>query len=289
MLLPHGTRQQFVSIMAGNSRVSRDEDTGIITVQAQLAAFRAALARAVEIQNVTGKFPAVSLALDHRGTFRKQFLLDGLTNSQKRHPKLSQLKPEVVAAFQPVADELGVSLDAIFIIHEDSARTHASHVIQNSNLPAALVRMMKVDQSNDDDDDEDDAAHPESGSCSVGAREVDRVTCAAVTSEYFLSSLDRQSGILEVFFENDIWSQANVYTRGAVVMRELGNDIEVRLRMVDKSGTVLGASKPILLNEPPRHACSSTGGDCLGEIVDDICVLCNRPATKTAEVGLRAA
>jgi len=289
-MLPNGTRPQFISIMAGNSRVSRDEESGAITVQAQLAAFRAALARAVEIKAVTGQFPAVSLALDHRGTFRKQFLKDGLTNSQKRHPKLSQLKQEVIAAFQPTADAMGVSLDSIFIIHEDSARTHASHVIQTADLPDALIRMMKVDAPDDDDDDEDEETHDaQGGACSVGAREVDRVTCAAVTSEYFLSSLDKQSGILEVFFENDIWSQSNVYTRGAVVMREMGHDIEVRLRMVEKSGNVLGVSKPVLRDSAFPNAVRQTcGEDCQGEVVNSICQLCNQP-TKRATADLRAA
>jgi len=75
-----------ISILAGNSRVSRDDETGIITVQAQLAAFRAALSRAVEIKDTSDTLPSISIALDHRGTFRKQFLLDGLTNSQKRQP-----------------------------------------------------------------------------------------------------------------------------------------------------------------------------------------------------------
>lgn len=249
---PPATRAPFMSIMAGNSRVSRDDVTNVISVQPQLAAFQAALARANEVKALTGRLPAISLALDHRGTFRKQFLRDGLTNSQKRHPKLSQLKPEIVAVFGPVAEQAGITLDAISIIHEDSARTHASHIIQTTNLSGSLERMMKVAQDDEDDDEDEpehDAGHHGAESaCAIGSRAVDRVTCAAVTSEYFLSSLDKQSAILEVFFENDIWSQPNVYTRGAVVMRELGHDIDVRLRVVDKSGVVLGASKPVMPN-----------------------------------------
>jgi hypothetical protein len=140
-----------ISIMAGNSRVSRDVETGAITVQAQLAAFRAALSRAVEIKGNSDTLPSISIALDHRGTFRKQFLLDGLTNSQKRHPKLSQLRPEIVAVFQPLTDEFGIPLHAIAVIHEDSARTHASHLIQTSDLPVGLMRLMRVDPDIYDD------------------------------------------------------------------------------------------------------------------------------------------
>jgi len=235
-----------ISILAGNSRVSRDEATGIITVQPQLAAFKAALLRAAEIRSTTNKLPSISIALDHRGTFRKQFLIDGLTNSQKRHPKLSQLRQEIIDVFQPAADDVGIELSAVAVIHEDSARTHASHIIQTAGLPTGLLRLMKANEDLDDDDaDEDDSLDAGAGipaNCGVvGNRDVDRVTCAAVTSEYFSSSIDKHSRILEVFFENDIWSQANVYTRGAIVLQELGSKVQVRLRIVDKSGVVLGA------------------------------------------------
>lgn len=250
-----------ISILAGNSRVSRDDETGHITVQAQVAAFRAALSRAIEIKNLTGQLPSISIALDHRGTFRKQFLLDGLTNSQKRHPKLSQLHPEIVAVFQPFADELGIPLCAIAIIHEDSARTHASHVIETGDLPFNIKRLMKVDEDSDDEvsnaDPQPDQTH--SAACSVGSSPAAKVTCAAVTTEYFLSSVDKQSGSLEVYFENDIWSQPNVYTRGAVLMKELGSQVDVRLRIVDKLGNIFGAKKASALParvEPTSGNCS---------------------------------
>ncbi len=285
-------RNLEISILAGNSRVNRDEETGLITVQPQIAAFKAALLRAIEIKNLTQVLPTISIALDHRGTFRKQFLLDGLTNSQKRHPKLAQLRAEIVAVFQPIADELGIPLTAISIIHEDSARTHASHVIQTGNLPTGLMRLMKADQSQADDDLDDDHAS-EADTCGVGSRDVDRVTCAAVTSEYFLSSLNKDASVLEVFFENDIWSQPNVYTRGAVVMKELGSTVDVRLRIVDKSGVVLGAKKSphIVITNPIKlePIVKTDSGETSAETrLDSICQSNGLKSTRTADFGLHA-
>ncbi|MET3106420.1 hypothetical protein AAKU67_000903 [Oxalobacteraceae bacterium GrIS 2.11] len=223
-----------IAILAGNSRVSRDEASGVITVQAQLAAFQAGLRRAAEIRAESNQLASISLALDHRGTFRKQFLLEGLTNSQKRHPNLAQLHPGIVEVFAPVARMFDIPMTSIAIIHEDSARTHASHIIQTRNLPLALTRLMKVET----DSDEDDVDENESG----GAGTNNRVTCAAVTSEYFSGSINTNTRILEVYFENDIWSQAKVYTRGALLMQELGSKVQVRLMIVDRSGAVLGSS-----------------------------------------------
>lgn len=214
-----------VSILAGNSRVSLDHHKNEIIVQPQIAAFRAALIRAKKISQATQRLPSISIAFDHRGVFRKQFLIDGLTHSQQRKPRLSQLRPEIRIAFESVATELDISLSTISVIHEDSARTHANHIIQNSHVHKTLIRFMHTQQDSEED------AHS-IDSC--------RVTCAAVTSEYFASSVAKDTRILEVFFENDAWSRVDVYIRGAVLMEELGSPVEIQLRLVNKAGHVLG-------------------------------------------------
>jgi hypothetical protein len=165
--------------------------------------------------------------------FRKQFLANGLTNSQKQHPRLSQLRHEIVNILAPIAAEFGISMTDIGAIHEDSARTHASHTLKMNNLPVDVIRIMEV--KNTDLDDEDTEPHL---TCAAGSNS--RVTCAAVTSEYFMRSMTVESEVLEVFIENDLWSQINVYVRGATLVERMGSTARIRLHLVDKNGRVFG-------------------------------------------------
>ena len=227
LVIPATDIEYSVSILAGNSRVSLDSHKNEIIVQPQIAAFRAALIRAKKISQATQKLPSISIAFDHRGVFRKQFLIDGLTHSQQRKPRLSQLRPEIRVAFESVATELDIPLNAISVIHEDSARTHASHIIQNGHVPKTLIRFIRAQQDSEEE------------TCTI---DNSRVTYAAITSEYFASSIAKDTQILEVFFEDDAWSKVDVYMRGAVLMEELGSPVEIQLRLVNKAGRVLGKS-----------------------------------------------
>ncbi|MBA9076556.1 hypothetical protein [Rufibacter quisquiliarum] len=225
-------REVNISIFAGNSRVSLDE-TNRILVEPQLMAFDAALKRASDLRMQVNSLPYISIAFDHKGIFRKQFLKSGLTNSQKRHPKLSQLTHEIVTLFEPYALKYAIALSDITVIHEDSARMHASYIIETGNHPQELLHWMQASVESLDEDDkvdvEDSTTH-----------NTNRVTCALVTSEYFASSVKNSTRSLEVFFENDPWSRVSVYVRGVKLMEGLGRDIKVKLLLVSKQGRVFG-------------------------------------------------
>ena len=127
-----------IAILAGNSRIGMSGTS--VHVQAQLVAFDAALARASEIAAYADFPPRISIAFDHQGIFRRQFLKPGLTNSQQRNPRLSHLRSEAVECFAPTADKWNIPLDSIFVIHEDSARTRIDHLLSTKQLPPALLR-----------------------------------------------------------------------------------------------------------------------------------------------------
>lgn len=239
------SQQGHVAILAGNSRVAMDT-RGKITVEPQLQAFRAALSMARQFNDASVPH-RVSLALDHKGIFRKQFLKDGLSNSAKRNPRLSQLKDEVVEVFAPITKEIDIPLESVFIIHEDSARTHASHLVQSGQCPGHLIRWMTV-KPQDEDEDEDAGTGScglGTGNCSYGTRDVDRVTCAAVTAEYYAKAMiaDHEVQGLEVFIEDDPWSSVGVFVRGAALLSALGSPVPLHLNLVQKDGRVISPGR----------------------------------------------
>lgn len=232
-----------VAILAGNPRVSCNE-YGKIVVEPQLQAFRAAVVRAAELR--TEGIPAtLSLALDHRGVFRKQFLRGGLSNSDKRNPHLLQLREEIADIFAPIAIASGIPPESILVIHEDSARTHASFWVSSGNCPEHLVRWIIVQPSKDAD--QDVGCVSGAGSCRYGANDTDRVTCAAVTAEYYAKAIafGASAPRLEVFFENDPWSTVSVFVRGAALLAALGSSTLVTLNWVQKDGRIFSANRAL--------------------------------------------
>lgn len=210
-----------VCILAGNSRLELRDDLSV-AVQPQLRAFEAGLSLSGDLLAETGNWPMLSVAFDHRGVFRRQFVLPGLSNSQKRHPRLSQLHPDVVAIFEDSARRLGIPLERVLAIHEDSARTQIDHLLSTAELSWEVrSRMMAAAESAIDD-------RP-------------RVTCAAITSAYFrtASSIAEESDVLlEVFFEDTPWSRVLAYVRGLQLTHSLGIATSIRLNLVDGDGTV---------------------------------------------------
>jgi len=225
---PALARLYEVSILAGNSRLERGDD-GVVKIEAQLQAFKAGLAYADEIRRHTGRLPPISVAFDHKGVFRRQFLREGLSNSQKRNPRLSHLCTEIIDVFGPVADALSIPLDHVLVIHEDSARTHAEHVLNTVPLPAELRHRMAV-------------SAPEHATC--GASGGAKITCAAITSEYFCKAAQLDESalpvqlVLEVFFESAPWSEVLAYVRGLQLAHALGKKFGVRLNLVGADGAV---------------------------------------------------
>ena len=222
---PH--RPGDVSILAGNSRVSRNGE-GVIEVQAQLRAFEAALGLARRHREGGLPMPRLSVAFDHRGIFRTQFLDDGLSNSQKRRPRLSHLHPAIRAVFQPAAALHQIPLGDIHAIHEDSARQHLSHTVALGGVPERLVRSMVAA-----------VALPPSGE--EPQVPTQRLTCAAITTEYFARAAgDAASGttLLEVFFEESAWSERLAYGRGLQLSHLLGSTSTIRLNLVSDCGAV---------------------------------------------------
>ena len=117
-----------VSILAGNSRVYFNESNEV-TVDCQLMAFDAALSCAKKIQESEGYLPRISVAFDHLGIFRLQFLAEGLTNSQKRNPRLNNLHYSIQELYETVSEKHQIALCEISVIHEDSARQHLVHIL----------------------------------------------------------------------------------------------------------------------------------------------------------------
>ncbi|WP_211232374.1 hypothetical protein [Pseudomonas cremoricolorata] len=207
-----------LSILAGNSRVFRDAQ-GVISVQPQLHAFDAALRLACAHLARYQESPRLSVAFDHCGIFRLQFLDEGLSNAQKRRPRLSQLHPVIRDIFQPIADHHGIALSDIWAIHEDSARQHLSHTLASRDLPEALLRKVLVAADHD----------------------TAKLSCAAITKEYFERALGGPAAgdaQLEVFFEEDAWSARLAYVRGLQLSHLLGVNATIRLNLVSACGEV---------------------------------------------------
>lgn len=218
-----------VAILAGNSRLAVGED-GSILVEAQRNAFEAAMRFAAEVRSRTGELPPISIAFDHKGVFRQHFLAGGLTNSQRRNPRLSQLRPEIVDVFESIARRHEIATDAILAIHEDSARTHLDHVLRTENVSNAIRHRMLADAG------EDEKAN---SSCSLSGGRGPKVTCAAITREYFVKAAQARTtsaSLLEVFFENSAWSQVLAYVRGLQMTHLLGSKNAIRLNLVDADG-----------------------------------------------------
>lgn len=214
-------KQPDLCILAGNSRVSRDND-GNIVVQAQLRAFDAALHLARQEQDRGRPLPGLSVAFDHQGIFRLQFLTENLTNSQKRRPRLSHLHPSIQQIFLPVAEKYRIPLSAIQAIHEDSARQHLTHTLATQQLPERLIRRMLGVST-----DAQESSH--------------KLTCAAITKEYFARAADSRSGqhaYLDVFFEQCAWSENLAYVRGLQLSHLLGVSASIRLNLVDEFGCI---------------------------------------------------
>ncbi|MDY3572502.1 hypothetical protein [Enterobacter hormaechei] len=212
-----------ISILAGNSRVDRN-DNGDIIVQAQLHAFDAALRFARQCLDNGMPQPRLSVAFDHHGIFRLQFLDENLSNAQKRRPRLNQLHPSIRRIFQPVADKYRIALSDIQAIHEDSARQHLTHILAHAHIPERLTRRMLTDPS-----PANTGEHREA--------QGQKLTCAAITKEYF----ERAAGgntLLEVFFEDSDWSDSLGYVRGLQLSHLLGVPAAIRLNLVNDAGEV---------------------------------------------------
>lgn len=129
--------------------------------------------------------------------------------------------------FTATAEQFSVPLDDIRVIHEDSARQHAMHVISAERHPEALLRRM-VSQSASDE-------KPHESGCSG------KLTCAVITKEYFEKAADESDGpssLLEVFFEDSPWSRDLAYVRGLQLSHLLGVKTAIRLNLVDQDGNV---------------------------------------------------
>lgn len=135
-----------ISVLAGNSRVYLNNDA-VIVVQAQLHAFDAALRFSRQCLDNGRTLPRLSVAFDHFGIFRLQFLDQNLSNAQKRRPRLSHLHPSIRHIFQPVADRYRIALSDIRAIHEDSARQHLAHTLATADIPEQLTRRMPASAS----------------------------------------------------------------------------------------------------------------------------------------------
>ncbi|MCU5774594.1 hypothetical protein N5923_10895 [Erwiniaceae bacterium BAC15a-03b] len=216
-----------ISILAGNSRVSRNNN-GEIIVQAQLNAFDAALRFTRQCVDNGKPLPRLSVAFDHHGIFRLQFLDENLSNSQKRRPRLNHLHPSIRCIYQPVAEKYRIALSDIHAIHEDSARQHLAHTIASGDIPERLIRRMLTGSPAPNFSDN----HEVSGQ---------KLTCAAITKEYFeRASGDHQhpNTLLEVFFENSDWSESLAYVRGLQLSHLLGVQAAIRLNLVNAAGEV---------------------------------------------------
>ncbi|MDC9604100.1 hypothetical protein [Xenorhabdus griffiniae] len=218
-----------ISILAGNSRVYLDQKDKIV-VEAQLKAFEAALLLAKKIQDKCGQLPRISIAFDHRGIFRLQFLTDNLSNSQKRNPRLSQLHASIVNVFLPVAEKYQIPLSEIRVIHEDSARQHLVHILASEEIPEKLKQRMVSKSTSDSKPSMSDVSYEEP---------TEKLTCAAITKEYFEKAAGGNTDtLLEVFFEDCVWSRALAYVRGLQLSHMLGVSSAIRLNLVSETGDV---------------------------------------------------
>lgn len=136
-------QESDISILAGNFRVSRDQH-GKILIDKQLNAFDAALRLARQCLNNGHALPKLSVAFDHHGIFRLQFLAENLSNTQKRRPRLSHLHPSIQQIFLPITEKYQIALSDIHAIHEDSARQHLAHTLATEAIPERLARRMQA-------------------------------------------------------------------------------------------------------------------------------------------------
>ncbi|MGV7963176.1 hypothetical protein QPK13_19430 [Photorhabdus tasmaniensis] len=224
-------RETNVSILAGNSRVHLNKDNEIV-VEAQLKAFEAALLFAKRCQDKCGELPRISVAFDHHGIFRLQFLTENLSNSQKRNPRLSHLHASIMNVFLPVAEKHQIPLCEIRVIHEDSARQHLVHILASGEIPETITRRMVSKTFADGKPPTSDVSYEEP---------TQKLTCAAITKEYFEKAAGDHKGsdaILEVFFEDCAWSRALAYVRGLQLSHMLGVLTAIRLNLVNEEGDV---------------------------------------------------
>jgi len=216
-----------ISVLAGNSRVYLNNDA-VIVVQAQLHAFDAALRFSRQCLDNGRALPRLSVAFDHFGIFRLQFLDQNLSNAQKRRPRLSHLHPSIRHIFQPVADRYRIALSDIRAIHEDSARQHLAHTLATADIPERLTRRMLT-------------AAPALGVHADHGEKAQKLTCAAITKEYFARAAGdhrQPNTLLEVFFEDSAWSDGLSYVRGLQLSHLLGVPAAIRLNLVNEAGEV---------------------------------------------------
>ncbi|MNM44763.1 hypothetical protein D3C81_556660 [compost metagenome] len=238
-----GTSQQkepqTTCILAGNSRVAVGSG-GEITTEAQLYAFEAALALAREHLDNGMPLPKLSVAFDHHGIFRLHFLGPNLSNSQKRRPRLSHLHESIQPIFRPIADRYCIPLADIHAIHEDSARQHLTHLLATEEIPERLSRRMLTNTPS-----------PLDGNSLID--EAAKVTCAAITKEYFeRAAADSQSSnvLLEVFYQDSAWSETLAYVRGLQLSHLLGVSASIRLNLVSETGTVSQGQEVLPAHQP---------------------------------------
>ncbi|EIC84268.1 hypothetical protein [Serratia sp. M24T3] len=220
-----------ISILAGNSRVSINDNNNI-DIECQVAAFEAALKFAYKIREEQGYLPKISVAFDHIGIFRLQFLTEGLTNSQKRHPRINNLHPTIRKIYEPVSEKYQIPLDKIIAIHEDSARQHLMHIISTKDISQDIYQRL-VTKVHVNEIIKDDSIVAQAQSL--------KLTCGAITKEYF----DRAAGgkkdahaFLDVFFEESPWSKSLIFARGIQLSHLLGLNTAIRLNLVSEAGEI---------------------------------------------------
>lgn len=224
-----------VCILAGNSRLDVNEDQSI-KVESQLHAFSAGLTFADLLRQERGELPSVSIGFDHKGTFRKHFLADGLSRSQKRYPRLSNLCNDVTAVYEQAAREVNVPLEHIMVIPEDSARTRMTNQLEKIELPPEIRNRLVVAIAPPQDETPN--------ACTIGDVTRTKINCNAMTVEYFRRAAHEKEGLggsdtlLEIFFEDDLWSRVNAWMRGLQLTHILGESFAMRLNLVDASGAV---------------------------------------------------
>jgi hypothetical protein len=124
---------------------------------------------------------------------------------------------------------LNIPHDHILVIHEDSARTHAEHLLSTQPIPAEVRHRMVT-------------AAAERSTC--GISNSSKLTCAAITSEYFCKAVEVEASpsatqaLLEVFFEASPWSEVLAYVRGLQLTHALGMRFDIRLNLVTSTGAV---------------------------------------------------
>ncbi len=237
-----------IGILAGNSRVYLDNN-GMVAIEAQLNAFDAALRLTRQSLDSGNLLPKLSVAFDHLGIFRLQFLTENLSNAQKRRPRLSHLHPLIQQVFLPIAEKYQIDLSDIRAIHEDSARQHLVHILATQDIPERLTRRMLTGAASRPNGD----THNETPT--------QKLTCAAITKEYFeRAASDHQDpqAVLEVFFENSPWSRSLAYVRGLQLSHLLGVPAAIRLNLVNEVGEVSRGEKIIAqFTSAPKKPLSS--------------------------------